>query len=71
VAARLNNRHQDAVRQKIKASQLLNVLQNHALDGNEISASRLQSAQFLLSLVISKPAQTTEHVGDVTIRWKS
>lgn len=49
MAARLNNRHQDTVRAKIQASQLINVLQNHALgETEELSASRLKAIEILL-----------------------
>lgn len=50
MAARLRKKHQDEVRTKIKASQLINVLQNHALniDGSELSSSRLKAAEILL-----------------------
>jgi hypothetical protein len=49
MAARLRKSHQDDVRAKIQASQLINVLQNHAL-GNleELSPSRLKAIEILL-----------------------
>lgn len=41
--------HQEDVRRKIQASQLLNVLQDHALnEGSEISMSRLKAIEILL-----------------------
>ncbi len=50
MAARLRAKHQDEVRLKIQASQLVNVLQNHALgeDDRELSASRLKAIEILL-----------------------
>ena len=50
MAARLHVRHQDDVRLKIQASQLVNVLQNHALglDEKELSATRLKAIEILL-----------------------
>lgn len=51
MAARLKPRHQDEVRTKIQASQLINVLQNHALDkkgAEELSTSRLKAIEILL-----------------------
>ena len=51
MAARLNPRHQDSIRAKIQSSQLINVLQNHALDkpdSGELSASRLKAIEILL-----------------------
>jgi len=41
--------HQDDVRAKIQASQLVNVLQNHALKGeSELTSSRLKAIEILL-----------------------
>ena len=49
MAARLNKLHQDDIRQKIQASQLINVLQNHALTGEgEISPTRMKAIEILL-----------------------
>lgn len=45
----IGRRHQDDVRAKIQASQLVNVLQNHALgQTEELSASRLKAIEILL-----------------------
>ena len=49
MAARLNKLHTEEIRSKIQASQLINVLQNHALgDGPEISPSRMKAIEILL-----------------------
>lgn len=49
MAARLNKLHQEDVRRKIQVSQLLNVLQGHALNGDgEISLSRMKAIEILL-----------------------
>lgn len=50
MAARLRKTHQDDVRAKIQASQLVNVLQKHALgkDESEMSPSRLKAIEILL-----------------------
>lgn len=41
--------HQEDVRRKIQVSQLLNVLQDHALtEGKEISMSRMKAIEILL-----------------------
>jgi hypothetical protein len=53
MAARLNNRHQQSVKDRIQASQLVNLLQDHALKGTEVTPSRLDSAKFLLNKVLS------------------
>ena len=65
MAARLNNRHSDMVRAKIQASQLINVLQNHALnaDGEELSASRLKAIEILLRKSVPD-LQSIQHSGD-------
>jgi hypothetical protein len=45
----IGKRHQDDVRAKIQASQLVNVLQNHALGlTEELSASRMKAIEILL-----------------------
>lgn len=50
MAARLRVKHQDEVRLKIQTSQLINVLQNHALgiNENELSVSRIKAIEILL-----------------------
>lgn len=49
MAARLRKTHQDDVRMKIQASQLVNVLQNHALGkGDELSMTRMKAIEILL-----------------------
>jgi len=41
--------HQDDIRRKIQASQLINVLQNHALTGEgELSPTRMKAIEILL-----------------------
>lgn len=45
----INKLHQEDVRRKIQVSQLLNVLQDHALSGeSEISLSRMKAIEILL-----------------------
>lgn len=45
----MNKLHQEDVRSKIQASQLINVLQKHALNGDgEISQSRMKAIEILL-----------------------
>lgn len=49
MAARLNKLHQEDIRQKIQASQLVNRLQNHALgEGVELSMSQMKAIEILL-----------------------
>jgi hypothetical protein len=48
MAARLNRRHQDMVREKIRASQLINRLQDHVFGETELSATQVNAALGLL-----------------------
>ena len=51
MAERLRKRHQDEVRTKIQTSQLVNVLQNHALgidEDKEITPTRMKAIEILL-----------------------
>jgi len=49
MAARMRKTHQEDVRAKIQASQLINVLQDHALGiTEELPASRLKAIEILL-----------------------
>lgn len=49
MAARLNKFHSEEVRAKIQASQLINVLQEHALTGEgDISVTRMKAIEILL-----------------------
>lgn len=53
MAARLNNRHQELVRAKIKTSCVLKALQEH-LDGDrELSSTQIASAKILLDKSLS------------------
>lgn len=48
MAARLRRNHQDEVRAKIQASQLINRLQDHVDGTVEMSATQLRAAEILL-----------------------
>jgi Asp-tRNA(Asn)/Glu-tRNA(Gln) amidotransferase B subunit len=53
MAARsIKPRHQEEIKTKIQASQLVNLLQNHALGKIEIDQARIQSAKILLDRAI-------------------
>lgn len=62
MAARIQPRHIDEVRAKIKASQLVNALQNRALGKNKMDAVAVQSARVLLAKVIPD-MKAVEHTG--------
>lgn len=53
MAARLRAHHQEDVKKKIQASQLVNLLQDHALKGKELDSTRVDSAKFLLNKLLS------------------
>ena len=54
MAERLRKRHQDEVRTKIQTSQLVNVLQNHALGlSEELSPTRMKAIEILLRKSLS------------------
>lgn len=53
MAARLNNRHQDLVREKIKVGQIIDRLEKHINGEIELSSAQVQSAKILLDKSIS------------------
>lgn len=65
MAARLRKNHQDSVREKIRASQLVNYLEKHALTGTgaKNAGTRTKAALGLLNKCLPDLAKT-EHVGD-------
>jgi hypothetical protein len=65
MAERLRKRHQDEVRTKIQTSQLVNVLQNHALgiDEIEITPTRMKAIELLLKKSLPD-LSSTEITGD-------
>jgi hypothetical protein len=65
MAERLRKRHQEEIRTKIQTSQLVNVLQNHALGltENEISATRMKAIELLLKKSLPD-LSSTEITGD-------
>ena len=65
MAERLRKRHQDEVRTKIQTSQLVNVLQNHALgiDEIDISPTRMKAIELLLKKSLPD-LSSTEITGD-------
>ena len=73
MAPRIKIRHDENTKAKIKASQLVNFLQNHALtDGSEASQSRIDAAKFLLNKVLSNPPTDVNNnlSGNVTCTWQ-
>ena len=69
--ARLNNRHQQMIREKIRASQLVNRLENHVLDDLELNATQVTAALGLLKKCVPDlkvSDSTITHEGEVGIR---
>lgn len=57
MAKRLNPRHQEMVRLKIKTSQLLNRLQDEALGKIDLTDGQRESAKFLVNKSLSNPPE--------------
>ena len=72
--ARLNPRHQDMVREKIRASQLVNRLEKHVLPDDdsgetvEMSATQIQAALGLLKKCVPD-LKATEHSGELKLEF--
>jgi hypothetical protein len=63
MAARINRMHSEQVRLKIKAANLIQILQKAAEGGEELSATRLGAINSLLDRSVPKLSQI-QHVGD-------
>jgi len=74
MAARLNPRHQESVREKIRASQLVNALENHVLKRRKMGATQVSAALGLLRKCVPD-LSTTELTGaggkDLVVRFES
>ena len=71
LAARLNRRHQESIREKIRASQLVNRLENHILDDLELSATQVTAALGLLKKCVpdlKASDDTLDIQGEIGIR---
>lgn len=75
MAARLNPRNQQSVRDKIQATQLVKRLQDEALGLIEMTDGQRDSAKFLLSRCISPPTPRDDDgkkpEGAVVITWQT
>lgn len=63
MAARLRKTHQSDVRAKIKTSQLVNRLEDHALGTLDLSASQIKAIEVLIRKTLPD-LQSIEHKGD-------
>jgi hypothetical protein len=66
MAARLNRRHQDFVREKIRASQLVNRLEEHVLGKVDMTATQVTAALGLLKKCVPD-LSAVEHSGTVDV----
>lgn len=64
MAARLNNRHQQMVRDKIQVSQLINRLEKHIDGAVDLKPTQVDAAKFLINQAIGSPASSTTISGD-------
>lgn len=74
MAARLNRRHQEAIREKIRASQLVNRLEKHVLDDLDLSSTQVNAALGLLKkcvpdLKASEDTVKVEGVANLTVSF--
>jgi len=63
MAARIRTRHQDEVRAKIQATKLIQLLEDHAINGTELASSRIKAIELLLKKSIPD-LQSVEFSGD-------
>lgn len=63
--ARIRARHQDEIRYKIQASQLVNRLTDHALGIIELSQTQVRAIEILLRKCVPD-LSSVEHSGEVT-----
>jgi hypothetical protein len=70
MAARLNRMHQDSVRAKIQAGQLIYLLAEHAHGNREMSSTQIQAAKILLDKSVSNAPQDVNNSlsGGITIQ---
>jgi hypothetical protein len=62
MAARLNRRQQDSVRENIRASQIVNRLQDHVQGKVELSPTQIQAARILLDKCVPNLASIDQNV---------
>jgi hypothetical protein len=77
MAARLKPYHEQEVRDKIKGSQLVNLLQDVAIEGKfngeKVASERIRAAEILLKKILPD-LKALEHEGyvdtDITLKWR-
>jgi hypothetical protein len=69
MAARLNPRNTESVLQKIKAGQLLEKLQKHALESEQMVKSQVTAATWLLDRILAR-AEAPKHLNvDANVKF--
>lgn len=69
MAARLNRRHQDLVREKIGVGQIIDRLEKCIAGEIELSPTQVQSARILLDKSLSNAATDLNLGGGLDIAW--
>ncbi len=74
MAIRLNRRHSEMIRAKIKTKRIVDILQQH-LDGkNDLSRTQIKAAEILLAKSLSNAPQITElsgvDGGPMVVTWE-
>ncbi len=59
MAARLNRNHQEAIREKIRSSQLVNSLENHVFGKKKLETSQVTAALGLLKKTVPDLSQVS------------
>lgn len=75
MAARTNKiRHDEETRKKIQASQLINRLQDYALNGGDLEQGRIKAIEILLKKTLPDLSATTiggdPDAGPVVLTWQ-
>lgn len=77
MAARINKiRHDDETRAKIQASQLINRLQDYALNGGDLDSGRIKAIEVLLKKTLPDLSAVqlggdSENPVKMVVEWKS
>lgn len=69
MATRLNRRHQDLVREKIKVSMIIDRLEKAVAGEIELSPTQVQSARILLDKTISNAQTDVNLSGGINLQW--
>ena len=66
MAARLNRKHQESIREKIRGSQLVNRLEDHIFGELDLTPTQVNAALGLLRKVVPD-LKATEHSGEIEV----